>query len=130
MLEQYLQIQVETATPGELVLLVYDSTIRSLEKAKLKLSKDREEDANELIYKAQNAIAELMSSVNLDVGEISNSLYSLYSFMLRHLNDAIMQKQRKCIDDVINLLNNLKGAWEEIVRREPNGSIIQAHGNA
>ncbi len=126
MLDQYLRIQVETATPGELVLMVYESTIRSLEKAKLKLSKNNVEEANESLFKAQNAIAELIGALNLEVGEIATSLHNLYSFMLRKLNDAVIKKQKNPIDEVITLLNSLKEAWEEVVKRGTKGIVVQA----
>ena len=126
MLDQYLKMQVETATPGELLLMVYEGAIRSLEKAKLKLSKNSIEEATELLFKAQDAIAELIGALNLEAGEVANSLYNLYSFMLRKLNDAAIKKQKNLIDEVIGLLNSLKEAWEEVVKRGTKGIVVQA----
>ncbi len=126
MIDQYRQIQVETATPGELILMVYDIAISSLKKARLKLSEGNLEEANNSLLKAQNAIAELMCALNLDVDEIAKSLYSLYAYMLRRLNDSVIRKQAKPIDEVVNLLSSLKEAWEEIVKRETGGVAVQA----
>ena len=51
MLDQYRQMQVDTATPGELVVMVYECAIRSLEQAKLKLSRNHVEEANECLFR-------------------------------------------------------------------------------
>ena len=126
MLDQYRRMEVETATPGELILMVYDSTIRSLEKAKFKLSQNKVEEANEFLFKAQDCIAELMNALNLDVGDIAKSLHRLYTFMLNHLNDVMVKKQRKSIDETIALLNSLKETWEEILKRETGRIVVQA----
>jgi flagellin-specific chaperone FliS len=67
-IDAYKQNQVMGASPGKLVLLLYDHVIKCLN--------------NEDMSGASKGIVELMSSLDLDYQEISGRLFSLYEYCL------------------------------------------------
>lgn len=122
--EQYRKAGISTASSGKLILMLYDGAIRFLKEAKNGLSGNKLDLANNNIIKAQNILTELMLSLNMDVGEIAQNLYSLYDFMNRELIKANAKKDVKPLDTVIRMLGELRGAWEVAVR-ETGEKIIK-----
>ena len=112
---EYVQTAISTQQRGKLVVMLYDGAIKFLKIAKERL---REGDfASKGIYigKAQDIISELNNSLNSDAGpEIANDLRALYDFMYRHLNAANIERDENRIDDCIGLLEQLRGAWEQV----------------
>ena len=113
---KYRETQIMTASPGELIIMLYDGAIKYASQAKIYLSGRDIEKANNSLLKAQDIIAELMGSLNLDVGKIAKDLYALYEYMLYKLTMANIKKDDKAVEEVIGLLSTLRSAWEQIVR--------------
>ena len=76
------------------------------------------QSAHNNIVKTENILYELMSTLNMDAGEISVNLMKLYDFMIWQLIEANRDKDKNKIDSVIELLEPLKNAWKEIVEKE------------
>ena len=53
---QYLKVQVETASPGELTLLLYQEIVKSLLKAKQLYSQGEYQLMNEVLYKVRDIL--------------------------------------------------------------------------
>jgi flagellar protein FliS len=122
-LNQYQKTAVNTATAMELVLMVYDECIRSLDKAEeaFKLEgPERIEPIGNHLRHAQDAITEL--SVSLDMergGEIAENLNRLYNFMTNHLSQANLKKELQPVRDVKEMLVDLRGAWSQVAEQAP-----------
>jgi len=115
-LRSYKETQIKTATPGKLILMLYDGAIRHLNQALEDLSKEHRYDSisNSLI-RTQDIIAELMISLDFDRGgEIAKNLFSLYVFMNRRLLDGNISKDKAPLEEVKTLLTELRGAWAEV----------------
>ena len=111
----YKRTQVETVDQKTLIVMCYDAAIRSLKLGKdCYLKKDFEEKAKQF-NRAQGLISELLSSLNLDAGGIiARNLSAIYNFLLRHILDGDIRGDMKAIEDVIEILSELKSTWEEI----------------
>jgi len=112
------EIRENSFTPGELILMVYDGAIEYLKKAEEMLNKGDMEGKQKMLFRAQDCITELMSSLNMDAGEIANSLYRLYDYSNRRLAQANVQAQGEPIKEVLSILSELKKGWNEAVQRE------------
>jgi flagellar protein FliS len=108
----YRTANVETTDQGKLIIMVYDWAIRHCKMANEKLKvKDVEGRANTLL-KAQNAITELMVSLNMEKGgDLSQRLYSLYDYMNRRLIEANIKNTSAPIEEVLKYLLDLREAW-------------------
>jgi len=122
-LNEYQKTAVTTATAMELVLMVYDECIRSLERAEAAFkmdSPDRIEIIGNNLLRAQDTITELSLSLDLDRGgEISENLSRLYDFMTHHLSQANIRQELKPIQEVKLLMMDLREAWATVAAQEP-----------
>ena len=85
----YRHASIDTADQGKLILIAYDVAIKN---CKLALEKfdcvNMIEERTRHVFKAQDAVTELLSALRVDVGEVAHNLYRLYDYILRSLVDA------------------------------------------
>ncbi|SDB04241.1 flagellar biosynthetic protein FliS [Desulfonatronum thiosulfatophilum] len=111
----YLQTQVTTTNPGDVVVLLYEGAIKFLQQAKIKMAERDMEQKGILISKALDIIAELDASINTQKGgELGENLHKLYFFCNTRLLQANLKLDPKLVDEVITILSGLKSAFEEI----------------
>lgn len=120
--QTYLKTQIENATPLERVIMAYDGAISFLESAKELMETKRFTDATIANIRAQNIITELKMSLNMECGEISQRLANLYSYFLKRLISANLERNPSHIDEVIKHLRELRQAWEEISKQNTGGT--------
>lgn len=116
--KNYIKQEVEGATKGKLVLLLYDGAIKFMRIAVKAIDDKNIQDSHNNIMKAQNIIYELMSTLNMDAGDISKNLLRLYDFMVWQLIEANREKSKDKVESVIKLMSNLREAWREVVQKE------------
>lgn len=111
---QYQKIEVNTADPFELLLILYKGATHHLNLAKKFLeSKDIEQRVRS-INKAIAMIGELQAALNLEEGKhIAASLDRLYAYMLKRLTLANLKRDPALLDEVTQLLSTLQSAWEQ-----------------
>ncbi|MBI5416821.1 flagellar export chaperone FliS [Candidatus Poribacteria bacterium] len=125
--ESYKEMQINTADKGKLLLIVYDGAISSVKEA-IRLIESPPmnfEKISKSIQKAVDFITELMSSLNMEMGEISQNLFNLYSFMVRHLIEGDIKKDTKNLKDVLRMLITLNEAWEDVILKQKQENAIQ-----
>ena len=113
---------VLTASPGQLVLMLYDGVLRFLGLAKEALQAPMEtprriEIINTNLIKAQNILAELQSNLNHEAGgDHAANLDRLYDYYMRRLLEANMKKKIEPVLEVEGLVRQLRDAWAEMLR--------------
>jgi len=110
---QYQKTQIETADKGKLLLMLYDGALRFLGHARKALLEKDLEGANNYLVKVQDIVAELMSSLDLEAGEIAVSLFRLYEYMHYLLVQANVKKDAGPLDQVEGMLAELRDTWKE-----------------
>lgn len=114
---QYKNTQIQTATPGQLILLLYEGGIKFCKLAKVSIEENNIMNANNYIIKAQDIVSELMNSLDMKSGiDIANNLYSLYDYMLTKLIDANLKKNIDDLEEVQKLLEELRDSWKIAVK--------------
>lgn len=113
--QKYQQNTVNTATPGELTLMLYNGAIKFLKQGKIAIEKKNIPEANEKICRVQDIVAELMSSLNMDI-ELSKNLFSLYDYMNSRLIEANIQKNTEILTEVEGMLVELRDTWQEVIK--------------
>ena len=114
--QQYLRMQAETASPGQLVIMLYQGCLRFIGRARAGLETRDFDTARVNLLKSQDIIAELMGSLDMNAGEISTNLMRLYEYMHRRLVEANIHRDGAAATEVDQLLRSLLPAWEEAVR--------------
>ncbi len=123
-LNAYKETHIKTASQGKIIIMLYDEALRQLDTA-IRLLKDdtREYDkVNSSILRAQDMVTELMVSLDFEKGgDIAQGLYGLYMFFNQHMMQANMKKDAEMLSTVRTQLNELRGAWDQIINKAQNG---------
>ena len=115
-ISNYQDIQFQTADPAKLIMLMYNKIDEELNKAKELIKIGKIEQKGNSIVKSQDIIMELLNSLDLDVGPIAKNLQALYLFLFKELNLINFKNDLEKLDKVIEIINSLKSAWEEIIQ--------------
>ncbi len=115
----YSQIGVETgvadANPHGLILMLYDGAKQAIAEAGSHLAAGRIADKGRAMSRAISIIDEgLKGCLDPSSGDIAAQLSQLYDYMCRRLLLASLKNDRAGLDEVSNLLDELRGAWAKI----------------
>lgn len=127
---------VLTASPGQLILMLYDGALRFLGHARDALqstdeSSRRIELINTNLLKAQAILAELQSNLNHEAGgDHAANLDRLYDYYLRRLFEANLRKQIAPVIEVEKLVRELRDGWAEMLRTNEAGGMTPICGVA
>lgn len=129
--DQYKQTQINTANQGKLIVMLYDGAIKFLNIALENMDPKSYDVVNTNILKTQDIITELMLSLNMkEGGDISNNLMSLYVYFKKRLIEANINKDSKIITEILDLMNELRNAWDQISTKESrNDEYRQSKGS-
>ncbi|MDA7662139.1 flagellar export chaperone FliS [Verrucomicrobia bacterium] len=122
-LQSYKTISLETAPPGQLVLMLFDGAIKFLERAKLGFGIEDPVEMNETVHnnitQAQDIINELNSTLNMDQGgEVAVVLRDLYVYMENKLFESNIRKEIEGVQEVIDRLSTVQAGWSEMLELE------------
>jgi len=126
--QTYQQNSVNTASGGELTLMLYNGSRKFLKQAILDMEKKDYEAKNTNIQKAQNIIQELLITLDPKV-EISKQMASLYEFMLIHLREANIENNPEKLNEVLELVTEFRDTWKQVLlksRQEKHSQGAQA----
>lgn len=127
---QYLQNQILTASPEQILLMLYDGANRFCNQAIAASDRGKTTEKLGWISKAYAIISEFSDSLNHDIGgEIAADLDGLYQFMLRELNKARQDITSQHLRVVADLLRDLRQTWGDAVEinRTEQGQLIHQH---
>src|SRR5215210_1454667 len=110
----YRESAVLTATPEQLVVMLYDGANRFLTQSAVAMRDDRISMAGEKLRRAEAIIDELLATLDLSVGEVAERLQALYVFFKEHLSAARLEKDPDKIDDVARFMRELRASWAAI----------------
>jgi len=113
---QYRQLQVQTGSPGELILLLYNGGIKFLNRAKAAIQNDDVPSAHNNLIRSQDIVLELRLALDKNNSPLAVNLRMIYEFMYQTIVQANLKKDAEKIDQVLALLRELLTAWEQIVR--------------
>jgi flagellar secretion chaperone FliS len=120
--KSYKSVAVTTATPGQLVLMLFDGALRFLSTAVHGFQMEQVSTRNETIHnnliKAQSILRELQCSLDLKAGgEFGTTMYALYDYMLGELQRANLGKECSPIETVERLLGEIRDAWAQMLKQ-------------
>lgn len=109
-----IETAVETASPAELTLMLYDGAIRFANNAIIELEQAHFDEASEDISKVSNIIQEFQTTLNRDY-EISEPMYDLYQYMFRRLCQATVDDSASLaiVTEVRDLLRDFRTTWRK-----------------
>lgn len=132
----YYAQSILTASPGQLVLMLYDGALRFLNQAQAAFALDeaaprRIEMINTALLRTQNILIELQSNLDHQAGgQYAADLARLYDYYLRRLLEANLQKRAEPVHEVERLLRHLRDGWSEMLRKHDASASAGARGVA
>jgi flagellar secretion chaperone FliS len=128
-LAAYRETRVKTASPGQLVVMLYDEAIKQSDAAIELFGRDSKpkpesiELINFALGKVQDIITELMASLDFDAGgDIAKDLFALYVWFGREVLEANIRKEVSRVVSVRKMLAELREAWAEAASKAQSGS--------
>lgn len=113
---RYLVDRVMTATPAQLIGMIFDVAVRSLEAAKKELVDGTRMEVTRHLHKAQDAVTELRCSLLTGTGDpaidsMSGNLDAIYEYVFLKLVKTAMGKDDRGVDECHRILDGLRDAW-------------------
>jgi flagellar protein FliS len=112
--QAYRDSSVLTAPPERLVVMLYDGTRRFLAQAGHAMREGNIALANNRLQRAEAILDELLSTLDMEAGEIATRLQSIYLFCRRTLAEGRVETNPEKFEQVSRLLGELREAWDEI----------------
>lgn len=114
--DQYKQQGVLTASPTELVVMLYEGCIKQLKLSKIFIEEKNYEGANNAIKKAEDIVTELVMGLDFNY-EMARDLLNIYEFVQRSLLELNATKDPEKIEPIIGILEDLRSAWVEVAKK-------------
>ena len=110
----YRESAVLTATPEQLVVMLYDGANRFLTQSAIAMRDGRAGLAGEKLRRAEAIIDELLATLDMTVGEIADRLQALYLFFKEHLMAARLKQDAGKVDEVAHFMRELRSSWAAV----------------
>ena len=111
----YLNQQIMTASPGQLVVMLYDRAIRALRDAIRAIEAGDIEARCQHVTRATDIVSHLWTTLDMEKGgEIARNLGDLYRFVSTKLGEINMRNDPEVARAMIGLLEPLAESWRSI----------------
>ncbi|MCQ8882445.1 flagellar export chaperone FliS [Pseudoalteromonas shioyasakiensis] len=113
--KEALKTRVAGADRYEIIQMLMAGAIEKMVLAKVAIEKKHYEAKSEHLSKASAILEALRGCLDFEVGgEVTENLYSLYSYMIDRLLDASIKNDPEIVAEVSSLLKEIKSAWDAI----------------
>ena len=113
--QSYQQNAINTASPGELTLMLYNGCLKFIHIAKTAIAEKNIEMKNINIQKAQKIIQELMVTLNPEL-EVSKSMMPLYDYVYRRLIEANIKSDVAILEEVEEFVTDFRDTWKQVIQ--------------
>lgn len=111
----YQNNSINTSTPGELTLMLYNGCLKFIQQAKIALNNENFQELNTSSQKAQAIISELM--VTLDTSyPVSQNMLVLYEFVNSRLIEGNIKKDAKMIEEAAAIITEFRDTWKQVIQ--------------
>lgn len=116
--QRYLESQVLTASPEQLVVILYDGAIRFCRRAEDAFNQSKADEAGEILIRAQRVVLELVCALRPEASpDIVKNLGGLYAFVYEQLVWANVERDVKRIQDAVSVLETLREGWSGAIEK-------------
>ncbi len=119
---QYLERQIETATPQQRTLMLFDFLASDFVEAEEGFAESEFKKINDALVHAQQAITTLRDLVDLDT-ELGRSLHAIYTFSINQLIESNLRKDPTLIGPVRDMIGRIGDAMRRVLS-DPQGARV------
>ncbi|TMW72383.1 flagellar export chaperone FliS [Alteribacter natronophilus] len=113
----YQQQNMQTKSPGELTLMLYDGCLKFIRRAGEAMEANQVEKRNENLIKAQAIISELMVTLKGE-SEVARNMMQMYDFIMSRLVDANMKNDPAALKEAERFVREFRDTWVEALKRD------------
>ena len=119
----YAQTQIQSATPLQLIALLYDRAVQSTLTARDAMSRGDIPTRRAAVNKVLEIIAELQNTLDPERGgAVAVELERIYMYIVKRLLDAVQTQTCEPLDEVHGILGTLRDAWQKIAYQTPGSA--------
>jgi flagellar protein FliS len=127
----YLESQVKNASPGQLLIMLYDCLIQQAERADTEISSPKNPNdpspAALAVSRCIDIMTELSRSLKYSVDPLlCGTLSNLYLFFTKEFSEALDQREPKKIRAILPLIRQLRDAWFQADRKANRLQVMAA----
>jgi flagellar protein FliS len=112
--QAYRESSVLTATPEQLVVMLYDGAGRFLRQAEAAYGEGALEHAHDRLGRGEAIIDELLATLDMDQGQVAERLQAIYVYCKRCLSESRKERDVAKIRLVVRLMAELREAWSQV----------------
>lgn len=120
----YNNSKIQTATPAELTLLLYEGAIKFTNIAIVAMEKNDVQKAHDNIMKTEKIIEEFQATLDHKY-PVAKDFEAVYSYLLKRLFDANIRKDPEILEKVLRHLRTMRDTWKEVMAKTANGNNIK-----
>lgn len=120
----YNNSKIQTATPAELTLLLYEGAIKFTNIAIVAMEKNDVQKAHNNIMKTEKIIEEFQATLDHKY-PVAKDFEAVYSYLLKRLFDANIRKDPEILEEVLRHLRTMRDTWKEVMAKTANGNNIK-----
>lgn len=111
----YRRSEIETLTPRDLLVKLFEGLERFLEQAALAMDNHHPEMATRNTNRIRDILFELQATLNFDVGgDVAKNLDALYTFMTNEVIEAGLRKDGQRLRQLQRIIRPLKEGWQGV----------------
>jgi flagellar secretion chaperone FliS len=110
----YRQIDAETRSPLELVVMLYDGALRFVREAREAADRNDTQGRTRAVSRALTIVTELQNRLQMEAGgEMARELDRLYTYIAGRLLDSNIKRDPRALDEVHRLLSTVRDGWAQ-----------------
>lgn len=111
----YANTKIQTATPAQLTLMLYDGAIKFCNLAIEAVEIGNIEKAHLNIRKVEKIIEEFRATLNFKY-PVAQDFENVYEYIARRLVEANIKKDKEILEEVNDHLRVLRDTWKEVMK--------------
>ena len=112
----YQGTKINTASPAELTLMLYDGAIKFCNIAEAGVEQKDVEKAHTNIVKVQKIIDYLRQTLDMKY-PVAEDFDRVYKYLLSRLLEANIKKDKEILEEVNEHLHSMRDTWKEVMKR-------------
>ena len=117
---QYRTNNIDTASPAQIVVKLYDGAVRFMRQASAAIEAKDFAKKGVALSKAHAIVSELQATLNPDhAPELCRELDRLYEYVLYCITEANVHAKLEPLEPAIQVMNQLRIGWEQLAKEGP-----------
>lgn len=112
----YANTKIQTATPAQLTLMLYDGAIKFCNLAIEGVENNDIQKAHTNIKKVEAIVEEFRATLNFKYS-VAKDFDNVYEYMERRLLEANLKKDKEILEEVLGHLRTMRDTWVEVMKR-------------